>query len=384
VFEAVAEAVCLVSNGNPPVWRGNVVVIKPNIFAPRPAPTTTDPRVVAALVRLARDAGAKDVIVAEGRSISTAKYRKSHNTTRECAEFVGMPPAVETAGGRMVYLEEDEFVTVNVEGGLVLRKAHVPRTVLEADVFINVPVLKIHSLTMVTLGIKNLHGILSDEDKLFGHSYRELPTKLTDLIRIRKPDLTVIDGLLGQEGDHAEEGTPVHMGVVIASKDIVAVDAVASAVMGFHPMEIDTTRLADEHGLGEGDLSRIRVVGVPIEDVCYRFARPDIRISSELFPGLQVIAGDYCRSCEYYVRRGLDKLASAGYFDNHREALTIVIGKEPPVPEKLFGKVIIIGDCALQSTSVRRLRDYLLLNGRLQTVYACPPMEFRIRALDMV
>jgi len=383
ISSAVRDAVRLACRSEPIIRRGDSVVIKPNIFAPRPAPATTDPRVAAALVRIALDAGAGDVIVADGCSISTAKFRGSHNTTRACAESIGMTDAVEAAGGRMVYLEEDEFVEVEVPGGIVLKKAHVPRTILDADVLINAPVLKIHSLTFVTLGIKNLHGLLSDEDKLFGHSYRELPTKLTDFLRLRKPDLTVVDGVTGQEGDHAEEGRPVDMGLIIAGKDIVAVDAAASAVMGFDPSEVDTIRLAGEYGLGESDLQVIRVVGESIEGVRRPFAKPDIELSPRLFPDVRIIAGDYCRSCQYYTRRGLDKLAQSGALDGGRE-LIIILGKEPPVPDRLPGKVIMLGDCCLASGSIRRLRDHLLLQGRLHAVYACPPMEFRIRALEMI
>ena len=218
------------------------VVLKPNIFAPVPPPTTTDPRVVAALVRWALERGAGEVIVAEGRSISTAKFRQAHNSTRACSELLGMTAAVEAAGGRMVFLEEDEFVTVDVPGGKVLKSARVPRTILEAEVLISVPVLKIHSLAMVTLGIKNLHGCISDEDKLFGHSWRELPYKLVDFLRVRIPDVTIVDGLVGSEGDHAEEGRPVEMNLLIAGRDVVSVDAVTSAVIGFEPMEIETTK----------------------------------------------------------------------------------------------------------------------------------------------
>lgn len=382
IFAAVSESMSLACGSDELIRPGQSVVIKPNIFAPRPAPTTTDPRVVASLVRIALEAGAGEVTVAEGRSISTARFRSSHNSTRACAELVGMNAAVEKAGGRMVYLEDDEFVEVEVPGGLVLRRARVPRTILQADVLINVPVLKIHSLTHVTLGIKNLHGLISDEDKLFGHSYRELPTKLTDFLRIRRPDLTVIDGIIGQEGDHAEQGTPVEMGIIIAGCDVVAVDAVAAKVIGYEPAEIETIRVADEHGLGQADLHLIQVVGESIESVRRPFAKPDIELDFERFPGLRIIAGDYCRSYQYYVRRGLDRLESAGFFDGEGE-LTIIIGKDPPVPDRLPGRVVMMGDCCLNSVSVRRLRDHLFLDGRLKTVYACPPMEFRIRALEL-
>jgi len=383
ILSAVQDAVSLACARERLVRAGNSVVIKPNIFAPHPAPTTTDPRVVSALIRIAYEAGAGNVIVAEGRSISTAKYRGSHNTTRACARLIGMTDAVEAAGGRMVYLEEDEFVEVEVPGGLVLKRAHVPRTLLDADVLINAPVLKVHSLTYVTLGIKNLHGLLSDEDKLFGHSYRELPTKLTDFLRLRKPDLTLVDGIAGQEADHAEEGRPVDMGLIIAGQDVVAVDTVASAVMGFDPSDVDTIRLAGEYRLGESDLPAILVLGESVESVRRQFAGPDIDLSPRLFPGVTIIAGDYCRSCQYYTRRGLDRLARAGILDGSRE-LTIILGKEPPAPDRLPGKVIMLGDCCLASGSVRRLRDHLLLEGRLHAVYACPPMEFRIRALEML
>lgn len=382
ILKAVRQALNLIKSDNL-IQSGQTVLIKPNIFAPNPAPMTTDPRVVVALIKIAQEAGAREVLVGEGRSISTAKFRKANNTTRACSEVVGMTAAVEAAGGKMVFFDEEEWLETDVVGGLVLNKVRIPRPVLEADVLINVPVMKIHSLTLVTLGIKNMHGAISDEDKLFGHSYNELPSKLTDFLRVRKPDLTVLDGITALEGDHAEEGTPVDMGIIIASRDVVALDAVASSVMGFDPMEIDTTKIAHEQGLGIGDLSKITVVGESVESVRRHFARPNIAFDSELFPGLKIIAGEYCRSCQYYIRRGLDKLAKEGIFDGSRE-ITLILGKEPPVPEKLPGKVIMLGDCCLSSKSIRRLRDHLLLEGRLEAEYACPPMRFRIRAKDMV
>jgi len=364
---------------------GKSVVLKPNVFAPRPAPTTTDPRVVVAVGELCREAGAGRVIVAEGRSISTAKYRKGANSTRQCFEAVGMAEAIEQAGFETVYLEEDEFVEVEVPGAQVLHTAHVPRTILEADVFINLPVMKIHSLTLVTLAIKNLHGIISDYDKLYRHCYRELALarKLTDILRIRRIDLNVMDGLVAQEADHAADGRPVEMGLLLASTDAVALDAVAGAVMGLDPQEVDTTRMAGEAGLGEADLAKIEVVGEPIEAVRRPFARPDVELSEEKFPGLKLYSGDYCRSCSYYIRRGLDRLKEEGLLDEDHP-LALVVGRDPEAPEDLDCPAVILGDCALGSPSVKPLRDRLLLRGKLNTVYACPPMEFRIRAAEML
>ena len=382
---AAEQAIAGVCDLHDLVRPGQTVVLKPNVFCPRPAPTTTDPRVVVAVGQLAREAGAGRVIVAEGRSVSTARYRHGNNRTRDCFDVVGMTRAVHEAGFEIVCLEEDEFREVEVPGADILLRAQVPRTILEADVLINLPVLKIHSLTLVTLAIKNLHGIVSDEDKLYQHCYRDLvlARKLTDLLLIRCPDLNVLDALVGQEGDHADEGQVVEMGLIMASRDAVALDAVAGAVMGLGPGEVDTTRIAGERGLGESDLSLIEVVGERIESVRHPFARPDIELSEEKFPGLRVYGGDYCRSCSYYIRRGLDRLRKEGLLDEGHP-LTVVVGKEPAVPEEVSCPVFILGDCALAAESVSALRGRGRAGGGVHELAACPPMAFRIRAADML
>lgn len=361
---------------------GKHVVLKPNVYCPLPPPTTTDPRVIGALIKLALAAGARKVTVAEGRSISTALFRKAAQTTRACFEATGMDRAALDNGADIVYLEEDEFIEVSNPDAIVLKKARVPRTIYEAEVLINVPVLKNHSLTLTTLGIKNLHGTVSDEDKLFGHDYYHISQKLVDILRYHRPALTVIDGVRGQEGDHADMGRPVETKVIIAGTDTVAVDAIGEAVMGLANLESDTTRLAHEQGLGIGDREHIQVVGEKLDNIVHYFARPDIEISEERFPGLRIRAGEYCKGCEYYIRRGIDRLIAEGVLDPD-DKLTIVFGKDPQVETDIDGRVILIGDCALQSESVKRLRNHLWLTGRLKVVYCCPPMEFRMRALEL-
>ncbi|UCH35719.1 MAG: DUF362 domain-containing protein [Armatimonadota bacterium] len=385
IRRAVREAASAACDLREVIPAGARVVLKPNIFAPYPPPTTTDPRVVVATAELAREAGAGEIVVAEGRSISTARFRSAHNTTRACAQVTGMAAALEAAGLEFIALEDDEFVEVEVPGADLLHRASVPRTILEADVLISVPVMKVHSLTLVTMGVKNLHGIVSDFDKACSHRYRDyhLPRKLVDLLLIKRPALTVLDALLGQEADHATSGNPVAMGLIVASTDPVALDAVASDIMGFDPLEIDTTRIAAERGLGVADAGRLRVIGPAPGEVRREFARPDLELSPKKFPGLTVCAGDYCRACEYYTRRGLEGLARAGKL-SPEQPLTLVIGKDVEVPDDLPGRVVLVGDCALESPSVKRLRNRLIVEGRLAAVYACPPMELRIRAEELL
>lgn len=383
--ESIESAVCDAVNNAcdfTGLCSGKHVVLKPNVYCPSPSPITTEPRVIASLVRMAYKAGASKVTVAEGRSISTHLFRKQASSTRECFKAIGMDKAALDNGADIVYLEEDECIDVSNDDALVLKEARVPRTIYEAEVLINVPVLKNHSLTLTTLGIKNMHGTISDKDKLFGHDYRHIPQKLVDILRYQKPALTVIDGVRGSEGDHADLGKTVETKIIIAGTDIVSVDATAEAVIGLNNLEVDTTRIAHEQGLGVGDRNQIEVVGASIEEVKRPFARPDIAISEDRFPGLKVCAGDYCRSCEYYIRRGIDRLAEAGAL-NPDDPITLVFGKDPEVNPEIQGRVIILGDCALESKSVKRLRDRLWLTGRLKIIYCCPPMEFRMRALEL-
>lgn len=382
IEQAVCDAVNLACDFAK-LCKAKQVVIKPNVYCPLPAPVTTDPRVVAVLIRLAKDSGAREVVVAEGRSISTALFRTHARTTRACFEAVGMTKFVEENGAKLVFIEEDELLEVERPNAIVLKRASVMRTVYEAEVLINVPVLKNHSLTLTTLGIKNLHGVISDEDKLFGHDYYHISQKLVDILHYVKPHLTVIDGIRGLEGDHADVGRPVDTRVIIAGTDVVSVDSIGESVMGLDNLEVDTTRLAHEQGLGIGDRDRITVVGTDVDSVRRQFARPDIEISETRFPGLKICAGEYCRGCEYYIRRGIDRLVEANMLDSSSK-LTLVFGKDPKIDTDLDGKILIIGDCALASESVKRLRNRLWLTGQLRIVYSCPPMEFRMRALELI
>jgi uncharacterized protein (DUF362 family) len=381
VLDAVAETVRLAGGLGGIVRRGSTVLIKPNLFAPIRAPATTDPRVVAAMVRLAQDAGAGRVLVADGRSISTFKFRSPQNTTRHVLQATGVGRAAEDAGAEVLCLEETQTVSVQIPGGRILRQAEAFRPFVEAGVVINIPTLKMHSMTLVTLGVKNLHGVLTDDWKYFAHR-SDLPQKLVDILRIRRPEFTLIAGIHGLQSDHSDLAGAVDSGVLIASPDVVAADAVASAVMGLDPLEVETTRIADLDGLGVGRLDRLDITGVRIEQVRRPFKRPDVRLTG-VFESLDMYVGGVCIGCEYYIRRGLDRLQEEGLLDRP-DRLKVVCGVDPKVPDYLPPTVVIVGDCALASEGVKRLRASLYLRDEGILVPGCPPMEFRKRSAEVL
>ncbi|MGZ9148425.1 MAG: DUF362 domain-containing protein [Candidatus Deferrimicrobiaceae bacterium] len=245
------------------ISRGDVVVLKPNIGwdrTPEQA-ANTDPGVVIAVAELCLSAGAKEVRV----------FDRTCNEPRRCYASSGIQQAVETyarkhhAGDslRVYHVEDRKFQRTEIPGAILLRQWDLYRDALEADKIINVPVAKHHSLATVTLGLKNMMGVMGGNR---GQIHFRLPECLVDLNQRIRTRLTVIDAtriLLrnGPSGGNLEDVRNV--GKIFASGDIVAADVVAAqALFGLKGGEVAHIRMAGEAGIGVSDPGRIRVTEV--------------------------------------------------------------------------------------------------------------------------
>ncbi|MGE5403341.1 MAG: DUF362 domain-containing protein, partial [Candidatus Saccharibacteria bacterium] len=170
------------------VKKGNLVVIKPNFSVPR-APSvgaTTNPELVAALVKKCLAAGAREVRVVD----------YPFNNPRICKVKSGMEKAVKDAGGKLYTLEEmnsRNYKEVKLKGP-ILRSASYSRDVLEANVFINFPILKHHGSTTLTMGLKNLMGLVYDRGIFHA---TDLDRTIAELAMFKKPHLTILDAMKG-------------------------------------------------------------------------------------------------------------------------------------------------------------------------------------------
>jgi uncharacterized protein (DUF362 family) len=360
IKEMIGESVELLGGFDRIVSRGDKVFIKANIVTGQPPESVvcTDPRVLEALISLLKGRGCRRVFVGEGASVDVTD-------AREAFEGTGIDKVVERAGGEVVYLDEEGVVDVAIPGGQVLKHLSFPRVVLDANVFISVPKMKTHVMTLVTLGIKNSQGILRREDKVRFHR-EDFYVKMIDVLRALKPSLVLIDGILAGEGFGPIYPDPVEMNLIIASTDVVAADAVASAVMGMDPFEVVTTRLAHTEGLGVGELDLIEVRGKSIEEVKRYFRRPlwnPIGFSSNAI----VYAGGACHFCMSQISSALERLKRYGLLDK-MERTGIVTGVNPPVPGKFVGKIVVVGDCA---------KEYAKLGT---FVAGCPPLPHMLVA----
>ena len=222
---------------------------------------TTDPIVVEAIIRKLSGLGVEVCVVESDATITNAD--KAYVKT-------GMRDMCLRNGVGFVNLRRvKDRVKLAIPDGEALRSVTVPRIVVESAV-ISAAKLKTHSATSVTLGMKNMFGLLPDKFKGKYHA-RGISKVVVDINSVVKPVLTVVDGFVGMEGAGPVDGDPVRMDLIVAGKDVVAVDATCCRVMGFDPHNVKHVVRAFERGLGEVD--DVEVVGEKIENVMRAFRR---------------------------------------------------------------------------------------------------------------
>jgi uncharacterized protein (DUF362 family) len=236
---------------------GASVLIKPNIcvdYHTYEYAATTNPWVVGALVRLAFEAGAGKVSVLD--------YGFGGSPARAYARS-GIQDQVLAAGGELLSLTRLQFVPTDLPQGLDLRSAEIHEAALNSDVVINVPIAKTHGLARLTLGMKNLMGVILDRQAI----HRNIGQRLADLTSRIRPALTVIDAVRiltanGPTGGNLDDVRKID--TVIASPDIVAADAYGATLFGLPPGDLDYIVAGAAMGLGRSDLAALRIEEIAV------------------------------------------------------------------------------------------------------------------------
>jgi len=239
------------------VKAGQNVVIKPNIcvdYHTAEYAATTNPDVVAALVKLCLGAGAKRVRVMD---------MPFGGTPESAYAISGIGDAVKAAGGEMEVMSQIKFVPTAIPSGKDLKSWNIYRDALEADVLIDVPIAKHHSLARLTLGGKNLLGLASIPNEM----HQNLGQRIADLISVIRPTLTVVDAYRilvahGPTGGSLNDVKPTH--TVIASHDIVAADSYGATLFNLTGKDIAFVKAAADMGLGTLDLGSVKVAEVSV------------------------------------------------------------------------------------------------------------------------
>ena len=183
-------------------------------------------------------------------------------------EVTGMKEMCDRNGVECFNLRHlNDRIKIRIPNGEALDSILVPRIVTESAT-ISAAKLKTHASTKVSLGMKNMFGLLPDKFKAKYHA-KGISKVLVDINSVLKPKLTVIDGFIGMEGLGPVDGTPVRMDLIIAGEDPVATDATACRIMGIDPHEVYHIQKACEKGLG--NIDDIQVLGEKLEEVTHAF-----------------------------------------------------------------------------------------------------------------
>ncbi len=268
VYSAVTKSLELLGKLENMIKPGSKVFVKINHLPPPSPPERgiiTHPVFVEAVLKLLKQV-TDDITVGDD----------IESDGGEGFKISGFYQMSQRAGVRLINLKEIGFIETECNGHF-LKKVYLSRVALDADIIVNLPKMKTHSLAIFTGAVKNMYGVIPDSLRKRFHgeymSSEDFSQVLTDIFSAIKPHLNIMDGITAMEGDGPALGDLREPGIILASQDAVALDAVATTIIGLNPMNIYTTRYSYERNLGIGNLQNIDILGESVASV----AVPDFK-----------------------------------------------------------------------------------------------------------
>jgi len=273
-YTSVARAVEL-SRGLDHLPPGAKVFVKPNVVAwTRAVPfpkwgVNTTSRVIHDMVRILKERGVSDITIGEGTVVYDPKDME---TARHAYEALGYATLNRRYGVKLVNVFERPFEKVDLGDGIDL---NFNTDFLHSDFVVNLPVLKTHAQTVLSLGIKNLKGMIDIRSRKKCHSAdqtKDLNYMVAKLVRALPPSFTLLDGIYTNERGPSIDGKIRRSNLLVASADIYAADKVGSRILGYAPADIPHLAHATREAGKPIDFSDVEIVGEPLEDVSMRLA----------------------------------------------------------------------------------------------------------------
>ncbi|WP_320043840.1 DUF362 domain-containing protein [uncultured Desulfobacter sp.] len=256
VTSAVERAVGLCGGMERFVRPGQSVLLKPNMLSAAPLEhrVTTDPALVRAVGKLVLKAGGRIII---GDSPAIDKVSRISRVT-------GMKEVADELGADLI--EFCRPILAKTPEGSIYQALELDEAALTADVVINLPKLKTHCMMLLTLGVKNLFGMVVGPRKSQWHMHVGadrvmFADLLLDIYRTVKPALTILDGVWGMQGRGPNNGTPCHLGLLAASRDPLAMDLALAPLLGAHPASFPLYNAAVRRGLVRSNGADTQMVG---------------------------------------------------------------------------------------------------------------------------
>ncbi len=352
IAAAVREVFAHFGGGETLLRQSRDVYIKVNGVGSEPH-VYTDPEVLRETICYFQKCGARTIYVMENCTQANFTRLVFHATgfLRVCRETGAVPVYLDETPGVPIFLEGiEEFVDISrfVFERLIERG--------DENLYLSLPKLKTHSMSQVTLSIKNQFGLVHQKSRIADHNYR-LHQKFADIYRVLRPDFVLVDGLVATT--HGHYPTTYHadkcivpMNLLIGGPDPLAVDVIGAALMGFAPEAVKHLDLSRAAGIGIGDPDRIDIVNKGL------FADRKKHLTCELlddYPADLAIVRGTKRCCKEGCRRNTESVVEMIYRDHGgRGGFTILMGKgiDRKAVDKISGRVHIAGSCAIQDHGV--------------------------------
>ncbi|MDA8404481.1 MAG: DUF362 domain-containing protein [Desulfobacteraceae bacterium] len=328
------------------------VYIKVNGVGPEPN-VYTDPEVLRETIRYFQECGAQAIHVMENCTQA--------NFTRLVFQATGYLDICRETGAVPVFLDETPAVPIFLEG--IEEFIDISRFVFERlieqreeNIYLSLPKLKTHSMSQVTLSIKNQFGLVHQKSRIADHNYR-IHQKFADIYRVLRPDFVLIDGLIATTHGHYPttynvDKCVVPMNLLIGGSDPLATDVVGAALMGFDVTAVRHLDLCRATGIGIADPDRIDIINKSL------FEERKKNLTCELLddypPDITFLRGRE-RCCKEGCRRNTENVVEMIYRDHGgKGGFTILMGKgvDKPDVDRITGRVHIAGSCAIQDYGV--------------------------------
>ncbi|TFG17683.1 MAG: DUF362 domain-containing protein [Promethearchaeota archaeon] len=319
----------------------------------------------------------------KGANIHVMENSTQANLTRIVFAINGYKKICEDLDVETIFLDEETTKTFEFKGkksieeddkGYRLKKFQMPETIVkiienrDSVTYINLPKLKTHSMARVTLGIKNQWGFPQHADRGKDHNYN-LHSKLVDVYGIIKPDITIIDGATGGtvHGHYPptawEDRVVKQFNILIGGRDTLAVDVVGARIFGLTLDEVPHLKIAYERGLGEGDLSKINVIGKDLKNYKEKY---DWNLLQKFPEDVKIIKGKELLCKEGCENNPLATLQAFAYdhSDKFKGGWFIVMGKghDENILEQLkkegYTKGLVAGYCAIDEVGEKLRKEF--------------------------
>ena len=317
----------------------------------------TDPEVLRHVIKYFKERGARNIYVIENctQASFTRLVFKATGITDVCLETGAAPVYLDETEAVPIFLETlQEFIDISyfVYERLVLNR--------EQNLYISIPKLKTHSMSQVTLSIKNQFGFVHQFSRIADHNYR-LHQKFADIYRYIRPDFSIVDGIVATNHGHYiafgnREQCVVPMDLLIAGQDSLAVDTVGAELMGYRVQDVEHLRLCRETGIGVGDMQKIEIINKNL------FTERRKNLTHELLddfpPDLKILRGKE-RCCKEGCRRNTETVVEVFHRDHGgKGGFTILMGKGISTDDvrMLTGRVHIAGSCAIQEHGIELVK----------------------------